>query len=168
MSDRARLSKLSTSGEGFVGSKDFPLGLVECVRQWDPVGCVMNAIGRPPGAKGWDGLTLRKDEEKILRPGMEKWFKDKMILNLSGGADKLVPYRCGESFLRWLKASLAKADGGELFDAGDGRIEDLVFDGVGHEVSQDMVREAVRFVGDCVEGDTLGRAMGTEERSSRM
>jgi hypothetical protein len=72
---------------------------------------------------------------------------------LSGGADKLVPYARSEAFLSVLK-SAATADG--RWEAqGEGKrekarrvlsVEDRVYDGVGHEFTADMMRDAVRFI----------------------
>ena len=66
-----------------------------------------------------------------LAPLMAKTLGNKRILSLSGGADKLVPYRCGEPFLSWLKKAIGK---GGWYEQGGVVFEDMVFDGVGHEV----------------------------------
>lgn len=143
MSDRARLSKLKTwtesspPGSEFLGSTDFPAGLVEAVEKWDPVGLF---------SRGSDGLHDPSDEEqKRLVPLMRQYLQGKRILNLAGGADKLVPYNCGKPFLTWLK----KAIGNEgWFKDGGILVKDKIFDGVGHEMSEGMVQEVLRFLKD--------------------
>ena len=149
MADRARLSKLPTystsspPGSSFIGSKDFPPGLVEAVSKWDPAGLAMAAIGKTAGK---DELKDSDGGEKV-RMLMEQTLGGKRILCLSGGADKLVPYHCGEGYLKWLNSAISS---GGWFEGGL-HLEDKVFEGVGHEVPQSMVIEAVRFVGDTLE-----------------
>lgn len=147
MSDRARLSKLPTwtnsspRGSQFLGSKDFPPGLVEAVATWDPAGLLMGTARGEPGRK--EISTFSKDAVARLMPTMKSCLQGKRILNLAGGADKLVPYRCAEPFLAWLKTAIAK-DG--WFRDGGVQLEDIVFEGVGHEMSQGMVEEVLRFL----------------------
>lgn len=57
---------------------------------------------------------------------------------MSGGADKLVPYDAGKPFLDRLK-SVAK-------ESKNINLEDLVFDGVGHQFTHDMAESAVAFI----------------------
>jgi len=147
MADRARISKLeswtksSPPGSEFLGSKHFPKGLIEAVEKYDPAGLLLGEV-----------TSCREDvcsreptehERKRLMPLMKSCLQGKRILNMAGGADKLVPYKCAEPFLSWLKK--AAAPNGWF---GDGKmvIEDIVFEGVGHEMSPGMVREVHRFV----------------------
>jgi pimeloyl-ACP methyl ester carboxylesterase len=170
MSDRARLSKLPTytqskpPGHTFVGSSDFPQGLVEVVRRYDPAGLFWSELksARP----GQEHLHEVSDEDKVgLAPLMARTLGNKRILNLSGGADKLVPYRCGEPFLSWLKEAIGK---GGWFEHGGVVFEDILFDGVGHEVPHAMVKELVRFVGESLEGEAEMTVGKTGSRESRM
>ncbi|KAI9739728.1 MAG: hypothetical protein M1834_006447 [Cirrosporium novae-zelandiae] len=157
MTDRARLSKLETwissspPGSNFLGSKDFPPGLIEAIHRWDPSGFLM------PQATEHSTLELDGSErgqvQKIL-PRMKNSLGGKRILNLSGGADKLVPYRCSEPFLTWLKKAIAP---GEWFQDGDVLLEDIIIDGKGHEVSPEMVTEAVRFVSERISQESHNR-----------
>lgn len=62
------------------------------------------------------------------------------MLNMSGGADKLVPYSCGVPFLDYLKNEISRTGCCEL--------EDIVFDGAGHEMTAAMAEKAVAFVCD--------------------
>ena len=162
MSDRARLSKLATwtkstpPGSSFLGSTDFPKGLVEAVDKYDPAGLFLGEIvsrdddvsdQNPPAS-----------EQKRLLPLMKRSLQGKRILNLAGGADKLVPYQSAEPFLRWLRNSTAPngwfSEGGVVF-------EDIIFDGIGHDMSPEMVKEAHRFVVDALQQTptgTVGRA----------
>ncbi|KAI9881526.1 MAG: hypothetical protein M1830_000089 [Pleopsidium flavum] len=170
MSDRARLSKLQTwtnsvpPGSQFLGSKDFPKGLVEAVEKWDPAALLMRELS---SVTGNDGPHEPSEEEKRrLVPLMKCCLQGKRILNLAGGADKLVPYKCAEPFLTWLKRAIAE-DG--LFKDSGVLLEDIIFEGVGHEMSEGMVKEVLRFVQDTlapVDVDRDGRESGS--KSSKM
>lgn len=152
MSDRARLSKLATwtstdpPGSSFLGSIDFPAGLVEAVEKYDPAGLLLGEI-----ASRDDNFYKRNptaSEQKRLLPLMKRSLQGKRILNLAGGADKLVPYKRGEPFLRWLKNATASTG---WFNEGGVVFEDIVFDGIGHDMSPGMVKEAHRFVIEALE-----------------
>ena len=164
MSDRARLSRLATwtsskpPGSSFLGSTDFPAGLVEAVGKYDPAGLFLSEI-----ASRDDSVYERNPtalEQKRLLPLMKRSLQGKRILNLAGGADKMVPYERGELFLRWLKNATASPG---WFQEGGVVVEDIVFDGVGHDMSPGMVKEAHRFVSEALEQtptstETAGRA----------
>jgi hypothetical protein len=170
MSDRARLSKLPTytqskpPGDTFVGSRDFPQGLVEAIKRYDPAGLFWSQLktARP----GQEHLHDVSHEDKVgLAPLMARALGNKRILNLSGGADKLVPYRCGEPFLSWLKKTTGS---GGWYEQGGVVFEDMVFDGVGHEVPHAMVKELVRFVGESLEGEAEMKVGKRGSRESRI
>lgn len=74
---------------------------------------------------------------------------------MAGGADKLVPYKCSEPFLRWLKK--ATAPNGWFSDSGV-VVEDVVFEGVGHDMSPSMVAEVHRFVLETLEQSPIEAA----------
>ena len=152
MSDRARLSKLTTwnssdpPGSTFLGSTDFPAGLLEAVEKYDPAGMLLGRIASRD-ANAYDRVPT-ESEQKMLLPLMKRCLQGKRILNMAGGADKLVPYKCGEPLLRWLK--IATASNG-WFNQGGVVLEDIVFDGVSHVMSPEMVIEAHRFVIEALE-----------------
>lgn len=159
MSDRARLSKLASwtkttpPGSSFLGSTDFPKGLVEAVERYDPAGLLLGEI-----ASRNDDFYDRDptaSEQKRLLPLMRTSLQGKRILNMAGGADKLVPYKCGEPFLRWLKNATASNG---WFEEGAVVLEDIVFEGVSHEMSPEMVKEAHRFVIEALEQTPTGTA----------
>lgn len=165
MSDRARLSKLATwtgttpPGSSFLGSTDFPKGLVEAVERYDPAGLLLGEI-----ASRNDDVYDRDppaSEQKRLLPLMKRCLQGKRILNMAGGADKLVPYKCGEPFLRWLKNA---TDSNGWFSEGGVVLEDIVFDGVSHEMSPEMLKEAHRFVIEALDQTPTE----TVERASKM
>ena len=152
MSDRARLSKLSTwtngspPGSNFLGSVDFPAGLLEAVEKYDPTGFLLGGLSSR-NHRFYDRQPSESEKTKLL-PLMKSSLQGKRILNLAGGADKLVPYSCGEPFLKWLKNSTAK---GGWFDDGAVTVEDIVFEGVGHELSLGMAKELNRFIGETLD-----------------
>lgn len=159
MSDRARLSKLATwtkttpPGSSFLGSTDFPNGLVEAVERYDPAGLLLGEIAcRNDDAYDRDPTA---SEQKRLLPLMRRSLQGKRILNMAGAADKLVPYKCGGPFLRWLKHATASIG---WFGEGGVVLEDIIFDGVGHEMSPEMVIEAHRFVIEALEQTPTGTA----------
>ena len=148
MSDRARLSKLPTwtsstpPGSQFLGSKDFPNALIDAVEKYDPAGLLLGPVkSRPEDIYNRDPTPL---ERRALMPLLKTHLQNKRILNLAGGSDRLVPYKCSEPFLRWLKAATAPITG--WFKDGNVVLEDMVFEGVGHEMSAGMVKEVHRFV----------------------
>ncbi|KAI0179535.1 Alpha/Beta hydrolase protein [Hypoxylon sp. FL1284] len=143
LGDRARLSKLKTfttqdEGAPFFGSKDFPEILIEACKKYDPKGILFGTgdISEPP--------STAADQER-LRPILDSRIARKRFQVLSGGADKLVPYRASEAFMNFLKESVATwyKDGGSY-------VEDNVYPGIGHEFSTSMRNDAVRFVLDSV------------------
>lgn len=159
MRDRARLSKLnsytSTSPPGahFFGSDDFPPALVDAVRASDPAGLLSpygskQSANAQAGAEG--GLTLA--ERKRLRALFDARLRGKSIFLLSGGADKMVPYKQSEAFLRHLRVAIAK---GGFFEDGDFAMEDRVFQGVGHEMSGEMAAKAQEWVCDWLAGGVV-------------
>jgi hypothetical protein len=150
MSDRARLSKLQTytssNGANFFGSKDFPKALISSVQKWDPKGMLFGSseVNANPS----------EPEQKCLRELLDAKIKGKNLLICSGGSDKLVPYHCGESFLKFLK----NATSGWYKD-GNVYVEDNVYPGVGHEYSEGMVKDTTRFISDILaESSSGGRA----------
>lgn len=150
MTDRARLTKLDTwthsspPGFEFLGSEDFPKGLIEAVEKYDPAGLL---LGEVTSARGDDIFSRNPTEleKKRLMPLMKSSLQGKRILNMAGGNDRLVPYSCSEPFISWLKNGTAP---GGWFADGNFVLEDIVFDGVGHEMSSGMVNEVHRFVLD--------------------
>ena len=162
MSDRARLSKLTTwtnsipPGSSFLGSTDFPTGLVEAVGKYDPAGLFLSNMSSLDD--DFKDQRPTASEQRLLLPLMKRSLQAKRILNLAGSADKLVPYKCAAPFLRWLKNATARNG---WFNEGGVVLEDIIFDGVGHDMSPEMVREAHRFLVSALEQtttETSGRA----------
>ncbi|KAL9041285.1 MAG: hypothetical protein Q9180_001383 [Flavoplaca navasiana] len=148
MSDRARLSKLpswtdsSPPGRHFLGSPDFPPGLLKSVEMHDPAAMMLGKPDRPVRevVKELPSVT----EQARLLPLMQSTVQGKRILNLSGAADKLVPYTCGQAFIEYLKRAVVP---GSWFSEGL-YLEDLQFEGVGHQMSPAMVEQTFRFIAD--------------------
>ncbi|KAI4120625.1 MAG: hypothetical protein LQ338_006877 [Usnochroma carphineum] len=115
MSDRARLSKLpswvdrSPPGTQFLGSEDFPAGLVKAVELHDPAAMLLGKLDGP--IRKADKIRSASVGQARLLPLMKQSLQDKRILNLSGGADKLVPYRrrSPRKQVDWTNAELESA-----------------------------------------------------------
>ena len=156
LSDRARLSKLSTfsaqdAGASFIGSKDFPPSLVEACKKFDPKAIFFGSAAVPdvksPGASD-------EASRKILRDRL----RGKRFLLCSGGDDKLVAYRCSEPFLRWFKQAT-----GSWFKDENVSVDDRVYPGIGHSFSADMVTDSVQFILDAVASADQGAYVGTND-----
>ncbi|KAK3684735.1 hypothetical protein B0T22DRAFT_196463 [Podospora appendiculata] len=169
ISDRARRSRLATysaaegkeQGASFLGSKDFPLSLVEACQKLDPKAILFGTAPVPssspsPGAAD-DNEILRQQE--ILHERLH----DKKFLLCSGGDDKLVPYRCAEPFMQWFKAAIGSQFKDENID-----LVDKVYPGIGHEFSTAMIRDAVQFVTDVVASAGRDGGSGDEQRASKI
>lgn len=147
MTDRARLSKLETytktspPGSKFIGSADFPKALCQAVEKWDPTGLFVGQMNDTRFAEQFREPT--DSERAKLVPLIKSHLQGKRILNLAGGADKLVPYKASKPFLDWFKKGLEQ--GGWLSSC-DVHLEDMIFDGVGHAMSPAMLKEAIRFL----------------------
>ncbi|KAF3199116.1 hypothetical protein TWF192_008542 [Orbilia oligospora] len=132
MTHRAWKSKLGSYQEDrFIGSPDYPKTLDSTVRRTDPAGIIMR--DRP-----------QTESSRLIKERLG----GKSILVLSGGADKLVPYDCSKPFL-----DLLKAEGQSLAD-----LKDIVYDGVGHDCTEQMIVELVIFVTDFLSANTESKS----------
>ncbi|PBP15466.1 hypothetical protein BUE80_DR013801 [Diplocarpon rosae] len=140
MTDRARLSKLSTytatDPSSFLGSVDFPHALLSSISRSDPAGILFGTSSIPSHPS--------EAEQARLRPILDSKVRNKRILVCSGGADKLVPYHCSKPFLDFLKDATGQEEG--WYRDGNVSVEDNVYEGVGHAYSEEMARDTVRFV----------------------
>jgi pimeloyl-ACP methyl ester carboxylesterase len=141
MTDRARLSKRETytsttpPGAEFLGSPDFPKALQDSIAQSDPAGLLLPGYFNPTGPDAQPPL----DRFKIL---VRERLHGKKVLNLSGKADKLVPYAAGEPFYKIFKQVL---DEDQSLDIA---FEDVLFDGVGHAFPKEMADKATEWICD--------------------
>jgi predicted esterase len=103
---------------------------VESCKKYDPKGTIFGTGPVPSPSTAATGEAKRKLVERV---------GGKKFLITSGGADKLVPYRCGKAFLSWFKEAAAD---------GSFSVENNIYDGIGHSFSADMVKDAIRFVVD--------------------
>ncbi|RMZ67552.1 alpha beta hydrolase fold-containing [Pyrenophora seminiperda CCB06] len=142
MTDRARLSKRKTytdttpPGTAFLGSPDFPHALQDAIARYDPAGLLL------PGTFNPIGDDTPPDQAKLdrMKQLLRERLQGKRILNLSGAADKLVPYAAGEPFLRVFKRLLAE-------DASlDITFDDVLFEGVGHAFPGQMIDKAAEWL----------------------
>ena len=156
--DRARLSKRKTwtdsepPGKSFMGSEDFPKGLMDAVRRYDPAGLF---LGDSATSGTSEELKVDAEKEGVVRQRMQKTLSGKRLLCLSGGADKLVPYKCAEPFMQWLKSAVTENG---IFHDGEVVLKDLIFDGVGHEMSKEMLAEALGFIMESLEAKVSSAA----------
>jgi len=135
------------------------------IERSDPAGCLLPSYlkGDPKRGYDWESSSeAASDLSKVLPTDhtrlsakLDATLKGKAILNLSGGADKLVPYGCGRAFYDYLKGAIGPggwwANNGIVFD-------DRIFDGVGHSVSPAMIDTAVEFIGQFLAGDVGNKA----------
>ncbi|KAH8710155.1 Alpha/Beta hydrolase protein [Phaeosphaeriaceae sp. PMI808] len=144
MTDRARLSKRKTytdttpPGVKFLGSPDFPQALQDVIAQFDPTGLLLPDCFSPLGQ---DPQPSQAALERFRRLTRER-LQGKRILNLSGKADKLVPYAAGEPFLKVLKQVLNEDKGLDV------SFEDVLFEGVGHAFPKSMADKATKWICD--------------------
>ncbi|KAF3089066.1 hypothetical protein TWF569_009072 [Orbilia oligospora] len=132
MTHRAWKSKLKSYQEDrFIGSPDYPTTLDSTVRRTDPAGIIMRD-------------RSQVESSRLIKERLG----GKKILVLSGGADKLVPYDCSKPFL-----DLLKAEGQSLAD-----LKDIVYDGVGHDCTEQMIVELVIFVADFLSANTESKS----------
>ncbi|KAK4223876.1 hypothetical protein QBC38DRAFT_486735 [Podospora fimiseda] len=152
MSDRARLSRLQTwgvkdNGAKFLGSRDFPRSLVEACKKGDPKGLLFGAEpiegGDRPGSP-----TRASTQAGVRQRILYERLEGKRVLVCAGEKDKLVPMRCSEPFMSWLKGAVGQAPPSE-----EQRIlvDERIYEGVGHDFSEGMVKDAVEFLLEAVE-----------------
>lgn len=167
MADRARLSKLPSwtnsdpPGKDVLGSEALPTSFLDTVKRLDPASMFLQHVDCGPSTGPLRESPLpqaSESEQQVLRPILDRTLAGKRILNLAGGVDKLVPYHRGELFLDWFKKTIAP-DGWY----GDGAVsfEDIIDESAGHEVTDKMVDQAVRFI-----SETLAAKSDTGRRGS--
>lgn len=148
MTDRARLSKLSTylqpsdaPGSQFLGSRHFPSSLLEVVRKRDPAAFLMGGV--------LDTMPRHEYDLKSVEI-INRYLGGKRILCMSGASDKLVPYRFTEPFMTWLKnhavtGSPVGMGSGQIRKA-DLRVEDTVYQNTAHDFTEVMMDDALEFM----------------------
>jgi len=159
------------AGSSFLGSPDFPRTLLGEMERSDPAGHLLPSYLKADPKRGYDwetgsdeGRNLNKvlpTDYARLSSKLDATLKGKAILNLSGGADKLVPYGCGRVFFDYLKGAVGPGgwwtNNGVVFD-------DRRFDGIGHNVSPAMADAAVEFIGKVLSGEIGGKANAKASR----
>ncbi|KAF2278996.1 uncharacterized protein EI97DRAFT_431213 [Westerdykella ornata] len=145
MTDRARLSRRKTytesspPGSKFLGSEDFPRALRDAIALYDPAGLLLPDSFSP--AKPSE-LSPPPNQDKLerMRRLLKERLQGKRILNLSGKADKLVPYAAGEPFLKVFKQMIGEDPSLDI------QMEDVLFDGVGHAFPKEMADKATDWI----------------------
>ncbi|KAL2119516.1 hypothetical protein VTJ04DRAFT_6477 [Mycothermus thermophilus] len=164
LTDRARLTKLSTfsaadAGASFLGSKDFPPSLVEACKAHDPKGVFFGTNPVPDPDDPAAATDNNKDAAFRAEVVVER-LAGKRFLICNGGADKLVPYRCSEPFLKWLLKAVEEGQKKMIPVWVDNR----VYPGVGHVFGADMITDSVKFV---VEAMAAKAAVDAQEAAWR-
>ncbi|KAE9964100.1 hypothetical protein BLS_008648 [Venturia inaequalis] len=150
MLQRAEKSKRKTVAAGFLGSADFPAALIAAVDDFDPAGIFLPKELKGPNVVGAGiaSVVPSSSVQASTASLLSEKLQNKKILLQSGGADKLVPYTCGETFLRFLKTAA-----GSWWKNNGLVLDDRVYEGVGHETTPQMAKEAVEWIGDVLAGD---------------
>ena len=104
----------------------------------------------------------RHSREKTGESLLARRLGGKRILNLAGGEDKLVPFDCSKPFLEFLEKAVD--DESIWGERAPPVVVNRVFDGVGHEMTEAMVREAVEFIGDVLEGGEEGNRLRKDSK----
>ncbi|KAK4172354.1 hypothetical protein QBC36DRAFT_76572 [Triangularia setosa] len=168
LSDRARLSKLNTysaqdDGASFLGSRDFPPSLIKACNNYDPKAILFGPHPVPEQPQ-------QTRQELIRQTILYERLQGKKLLVCSGGVDKLVPPRCSDPFMNWLKAAAVNPPSPSFDKEQRFWVDDRVYPGVGHEFSSEMVKDAVQFIVGAVMGageDRYNPETREEQRGGR-
>ncbi|RMI97187.1 hypothetical protein CDV36_016249 [Fusarium kuroshium] len=145
LTDRARLSKLPSfadttpPGDKFIGSRDFPASLATVLRDVDAAQRIMGS------AYGTSRREVSEAEAQQLRKCiMSERPRGKRLLVVSGGADRMAPYKLTSPVMEFLQRAVGenssqRHDGGLV-------MKTVVVPNVQHELMMEMVYEAVNFV----------------------
>lgn len=158
MLQRAEKSRRKTFGPAFLGSSDYPAALIAAVDNSDPAGLFLPKEWKGPNvvSAGIASIVPTASVQASTASILNSTLQNKRILLQSGGADKLVPYACGEPFLRFLKTAT-----GSWWKNNGLVLDDRVYEGVGHETTPLMAKEAMEWIGDVLAGDI--RVAGVKE-----
>lgn len=130
---------------------------MEACKKFDPKAIFFGTAAVPEATAS---TRADDDERRILRDRLH----GKKLLLCSGGDDKLVPYRCSEPFLQWLKQAA-----GSRFKEENVSVDDRIYPGIAHSFSADMVTDSVQFVVDTVASADQGISSGgREEKASKI
>ncbi len=130
------------TGQPFIGSSDFPPALVDVVRRRDPA-CWLEHAPTANVPDGLRGVAVGLEQKKRRRMVSEH-LGGKDLFILSGRADKLVPYACSSPFLDTLRDFIHESTDDTIMPFPD--LVDKVYDGVRHEVTREMVNDALDFI----------------------
>ncbi|OAR00866.1 hypothetical protein LLEC1_02737 [Akanthomyces lecanii] len=149
LKNRAQRSKLPLDGP-FFGGVYFPDELVEKCLQRDPKTFVFGTAETKP-------LRILPTDESEMKSVFDETIRGKSLLVCSGQEDELVPYAISQPFLEFLQTSV-KENG--WYASGNVRVDNKVYQGVGHEFSQEMAHDAIDWIMDVVlsPGKTSPRA----------
>lgn len=112
----------------------------------DPVSMIFAGAHGPDNEGRLEPFHDHVIEEQINQR-LQATIQGKRFLNISGGDDKLVPYRCSLPFVQWLSRVAARQD--PVYHC-NFHFEDKIFSGVGHSLSRPMAEAVDRFVVDSV------------------
>lgn len=77
----------------------------------------------------------------------DETIKGKSLLVCSGLEDDLVPYANSQPFLEFLQTSVRENG---WYASGNVRVDDRVYQGVGHEFSSEMAQDSIDWIMDVV------------------
>lgn len=123
---------LTRGGAKLLGSRYFPISLMEKVGRYDP-GARLFPSAEMQAWMNKRGGDYIEQQKRNLRS-----ILGKKVLCLFGAEDELVPYSCSRRVLQFVRH--AEVDGQSAL------VEEEVFAGAGHEISKEMLARTSGFV----------------------
>ncbi|KAH8650758.1 hypothetical protein BGZ61DRAFT_375485 [Ilyonectria robusta] len=149
LTDRARLSNLPSyadttpPGDKFIGSRDFPGTLAIALRDIDAAQRIMSlaygASGREPS---------EAEAQQVRKSIISERLRGKRLLVVSGGADKMAPYKLTSPVMEFLLQMVG--DNSSRRHDSELVMKTVVIPNVQHELTMEMVHEAVNFAVESV------------------
>ncbi|KAH8696176.1 hypothetical protein BGW36DRAFT_276688, partial [Talaromyces proteolyticus] len=126
-------------------SKLLPQSLLNLIKRYDPAALLAGQqFLREPYFSAYPETVLNNQKyDQSAAEKLKRTLRGKSVLNISGTADELVPYRCCGPFLTALRVMI-KSDGC-LADEGIS-LHNVFLEDVGHEVTVKAVEETVNFM----------------------
>lgn len=137
MRSRALKSNAEWTGS-FQGSRIFPSDVSNICTYSDPKTYLF-------GRDALEKITLSSNDECRLWTVLNHTIRGKKLLLCSGQEDELVPYAITQPFVQQLSCAISRQN----WQGEDAvTIDDRLYGGIGHEFSNDMVKDAVEWIMD--------------------